>query len=177
MREAMKIASQSLASAISSGSPGKTSLAHSGVAQATIVQLIWWRVMSSIAGFEAFDMATLARATRAGSCFASRAGFAPAIAMRAAPLRNAAAMASCSHYRSVVEARVRCVGITREHGGVVAVEGRHQQSAGLVGVFGDAAHQRQSFDGRGENQFLTLTQPKADLVPRLRRGDPASRQR
>ena len=72
-------------------------MAHSGVAAATIVQLISCRVINSIAGLAAFDAATLARATLAGSCPASSAGFEPAIAMRAAPLLNAVRIASCSH--------------------------------------------------------------------------------
>ena len=97
MREAVKIASHNSLTASSTGSAGNTSFAHSGVAQATIDQLISWRVIISIAGLAAFEAATLARAIFAGSCPFSRAGFAPAIASRAAPLLNAAAMLSCIH--------------------------------------------------------------------------------
>jgi hypothetical protein len=50
-----------------------------------------------MAGLAAFDAATFARATFAGSCPASSAGFVPAIAIRAAPLLNAVAIASCNH--------------------------------------------------------------------------------
>ena len=97
MRDAWKIASHSFATPKSTGSAGNTSFAHSGVAAATIVQLISCRVISSIAGFDAFENATFARATFAGSCPASSAGFVPAIAIRAAPFLKAVAIASCSH--------------------------------------------------------------------------------
>ena len=86
-----------MATASSTGRPGKTSFAHSGVAAATIDQLIACLVISSIAGLFAFEAAMFARETFAGSCCASSAGFAPAIAMRAAPLRNAVAIASAIH--------------------------------------------------------------------------------
>ena len=96
IRDAAKIASHNFATACSTGSPGNTSFAHSGVAAATIVQLISCRVINSMAGFDAFDAATFARATFAGSCPPSSAGFVPAIAIRAAPFLNASAIASCS---------------------------------------------------------------------------------
>src|SRR5665213_4515493 len=85
--DAKKMASHSLARATGAGALGKTSAAHAGVAQATMVQLMAWRVMSSIAGLAALDEATLARETLAGSCCASRAGFAPVMPRRAAPER------------------------------------------------------------------------------------------
>ena len=79
----------------------RTVLADAGVALATIVQLISCRVINSIAGFEALEAARFDRLTLSGSSFESREGLAPAIASRAAPLLNAAANESYSHFGAV----------------------------------------------------------------------------
>ena len=94
MREMAKMASQSFCMATSGASSGKMAVAHGGVAAATMVQLISWRVISSSAGRYALETAWLARPTFAGSSLDSNPGLAPDMANRAQPLLKAAPMPS-----------------------------------------------------------------------------------
>ena len=61
-----------------------------------MVQLVRKLTISSIAGFDARDIAREARPTRSGSAADSRPGSSPAIASRAAPSRKARATPSCN---------------------------------------------------------------------------------
>ena len=64
---------------------GNTAAAHAGVAQATIVQLISWRIINSSAGRYALEVARFIRLTFSGSCCESNEGSLPVIASRAEP--------------------------------------------------------------------------------------------
>ena len=119
--------------------------------------------MSSIAGLLAFDAAMLARETFAGSCPASSAGLAPVSASRAAPLEKAAAMPSASHCGGMVEPGVRAEPVAGERGLIVRVKRGDEQCAGLVGVLGDAAHQRQHLGGGGDDELLPGLQVQAHV--------------
>ena len=62
-----------------------------------------------------------------------------------------------------VEAVVVTVPVARQRHRLVGEKGRHQTGAGLVGMFGDLAHQRQRHRRRGQEQILPWLQIQPDL--------------
>ena len=62
-----------------------------------------------------------------------------------------------------IEALVVAVAIARQRDLFVREERRHDARAGLVGMLGDPAHQRQRDRRRGQQQVLARLQPQADL--------------
>ena len=62
-----------------------------------------------------------------------------------------------------IETLVVAVAIARQRDLLIRQERRHDSRAGLVGMFGNPAHQRQRDRGRGQQQVLPRLQPQADL--------------
>ena len=62
-----------------------------------------------------------------------------------------------------IETLVVAVAIARQRDLLVRQERGHDSGAGLVGMFGNPAHQRQRDRGRGQQQVLSRLQPQADL--------------
>ena len=62
-----------------------------------------------------------------------------------------------------IETLIMAMAITRQRDLLVRQERGHDSSAGLVGMLGNPAHQRQRDRGRGQKQVLSRLQPQADL--------------
>ena len=124
--------------------------------------------MCCSAGMEARERARSARATLLGSWPASSAGSSPAIASDAAPLLKAVAMAAYSHPAAL--SKLSCGACLKRRSfdasslnNVVTSE-----APALIGVLGDAPHQRQGFDRCAYDEFLPRSQAETDLHGNLR---------
>ncbi len=163
MRVVEKIAFHSLARAALGESLGNTAAAHAGVAPATMVQLISWRVMRLECGTVGSRNCAIGAAHLIGIFVREQRGIGSGNGQARSAALERSGHAVVKPLGRVVETRVGRVPVAEQCGLLVVKKRGDQRSAGAIGVLGDATRQRQGVERGRHHELLSRFEAQADI--------------